>query len=133
MTKKIVVNGTFDILHRGHITLLNYAKSLGDYLLVCIDTDARVHSLKGPDRPINKFEDRKFMLENLKSVDCVQGFESELALENILENYQPDAMVKGSDYQGKRIVGSQFCKDIIFIDIVNGYSTTKFIQRITNR
>lgn len=130
---KIVVNGTFDIVHRGHIELLNYAKSLGSYLLVCIDTDSRVKELKGNTRPINVQNDRKFLLENLKSVDEVLFFDSAEGLESILENYKPDIMVKGSDYRGKPIVGSQHCKEIVFVDLVNGYSTTNVIQRITNR
>lgn len=133
MTKRIVVNGTFDILHRGHIELLNYAKSLGDWLLVCIDSDERVKELKGPTRPINNEADRKFMLQNLKAVDYVLTFDSAEKLEEILEIYHADVMVKGSDYRDKPIVGSQFCKEIIFVDIVNGYSTTNIIQSITNR
>jgi D-beta-D-heptose 7-phosphate kinase/D-beta-D-heptose 1-phosphate adenosyltransferase len=130
---KIVVNGTFDIVHRGHIELLNFAKSLGTHLLVCIDTDLRVRELKGNKRPINNQNDRKFLLSNLKSVDDVLFFNSAEELENILKDYKADIMVKGSDYLGKSIVGSQYCKEIIFIDIVNGYSTTNIIRRITDR
>lgn len=130
---KIVVNGTFDIVHRGHIQLLNFAKSLGNTLLVCIDTDRRVKELKGPSRPVNNQNDRKFLLENLKSVNQVMLFDSADELEQILCNYQPDVMVKGSDYKDKPIVGSQYCKQIIFIDLLDDYSTTKTIQRIINR
>jgi D-beta-D-heptose 7-phosphate kinase/D-beta-D-heptose 1-phosphate adenosyltransferase len=133
MTRRIVVNGTFDILHRGHIELLNYAKSLGDYLLVLIDSDERVKELKGPERPINTVADRKFMLLNLKAVDYVMSFNSAEHLEEMLEIYHADVMVKGSDYRDKPIVGAQFCKEIVFVDIVNEYSTTNIIQRITNR
>lgn len=131
--KKIVVNGTFDIVHRGHIELLNYAKQLGDYLLVCIDSDSRVSQLKGPTRPINQFEDRKFLLQNLRVVDEVLEFDSEESLCNILNEYQPDIMVKGSDYRDKPIVGSQYCPKIIFYDLVNGYSTSQLIQSIIDR
>jgi rfaE bifunctional protein nucleotidyltransferase chain/domain len=133
MTQRIVVNGTFDILHRGHIELLNYAKSLGDYLLVLIDSDERVKSLKGNTRPINSINDRKFMLNNLKAVDYVMSFNSDKHLEEMLEIYHADIMVKGSDYRDKPIVGARFCKEIIFVDIVDGYSTTNIIQRITDR
>ena len=129
----IVVNGTFDILHRGHIEMLEYAKSLGDNLLVCIDTDNRVKELKGPERPINNQIDRAFMLRSLRCVDEVWTFGSEEELEFILENYKPDIMVKGSDYRGKPIVGSHLCKEIKFYELVEQYSTTKIIQRITNR
>jgi rfaE bifunctional protein nucleotidyltransferase chain/domain len=131
--KRIIVNGTFDIVHRGHIEMLNYARSLGDYLVVCIDTDARVKELKGQDRPINNQYDRKFLLENLKCVDQVQLFDSEQALIDILKEYNPHIMVKGSDYQGRRIVGEDLCPTIEFFNLLDDYSTTKTIQRITNR
>lgn len=131
--KQIVVNGTFDILHRGHIELLEYAKTLGDHLLVCIDTDERVRELKGSSRPVNNQNDRKYMLESLKCVDLVATFSSEQELEQILAQYQPDIMVKGSDYQGRPIVGAELCKQIIFYERVPNYSTTQTIQRIADR
>jgi D-beta-D-heptose 7-phosphate kinase/D-beta-D-heptose 1-phosphate adenosyltransferase len=130
---RIVVNGTFDILHRGHIEMLEYAKSLGDHLLVCIDTDTRVKQLKGQHRPINNQADRAYMLQSLKCVDAVWTFADEGELEYILETYQPDIMVKGSDYEHKRIVGEHLCKEIKFYELVPDYSTTKLIQRITDR
>ena len=129
---KIFVNGTFDILHRGHIEMLEYAKSLGDWLLVCIDTDRRVKELKGKSRPINNQYDRQFMLQSLQAVDAVRFFDSADELEEICKIYQPDIMVKGSDYNGKTIVGSQYCKEIKFYDRTE-HSTTGLIQRITNR
>jgi D-beta-D-heptose 7-phosphate kinase/D-beta-D-heptose 1-phosphate adenosyltransferase len=130
---KIIVNGTFDILHRGHIELLEYAKGLGEFLLVCIDTDRRVKELKGENRPINNQADRAFMLQGLKCVDAVWTFDSEEDLERICEMYQPNVMVKGKDYEGKRIVGAKHCKEIKFVELVDGYSTTNIIQRITDR
>ncbi len=130
---KIIVNGTFDIVHRGHIELLNYAKGLGDWLLVCIDTDRRVKELKGETRPINNQYDRQFMLQNLQAVDAVRFFDSAEELEEICKAYEPDIMVKGSDYKDKPIVGSQYCKEIKFVDLVNGYSTTNTIKNIINR
>lgn len=131
--KRIIVNGTFDIVHRGHIEMLNYARSLGDYLVVCIDTDARVQELKGLDRPINNQYDRKFLLENLKCVDQVWLFDSEDALRDLLKEYKPHVMVKGSDYQDRPIVGQELCPKIEFFNLLDDYSTTKTIQRITNR
>ena len=130
---KIIVNGTFDILHRGHIELLEYAKGLGEFLLVCIDTDRRVKELKGESRPVNSQRDRAFMLQGLKCVDAVWTFDSEEDLERICQMYQPNVMVKGSDYEGKRIVGAEHCKEIKFVKLVDGYSTTNIIQSITNR
>lgn len=129
---KIFVNGTFDILHRGHIEMLNHAKSLGSFLLVAIDTDDRVKELKGPDRPINNQADRAFILQNLKSVDAVWYFDSEQDLERVIKLYQPDIMVKGSDYRDKRIVGAEYCKEIKFYEHT-GHSTTGFIQHIVDR
>jgi D-beta-D-heptose 7-phosphate kinase/D-beta-D-heptose 1-phosphate adenosyltransferase len=129
----IVVNGTFDILHRGHIEMLEYAKELGGHLLVCIDTDSRVTELKGPTRPINNQQDRAFMLQSLRCVDAVWFFSDEEELEEIFTMYKPDIMVKGSDYKGKPIVGAHLCKEIKFYDLVNNYSTTNIIQRITDR
>lgn len=130
--KKIFVNGTFDILHRGHLDLLRYARSLGNHLLVAIDSDVRVKELKGSERPINNQDDRKFMIESLRWVDSCQIFDSAEELEYIIKLYAPDIMVKGSDYKGKRIVGAQYCKEIDFYDHT-GHSTTRLIQRIANR
>ena len=130
--KIIFVNGTFDILHPGHVQLLNYARSLGDSLIVAIDSDQRVRKLKGKDRPINSEDDRKFMLENLCSVDSVWLFDSDQELEDICRLYNP-VMVKGSDYKGKHIVGQQYCKEIVFYDRIEPYSTTRTIQDISSR
>ncbi len=92
--KTIFVNGTFDILHPGHVQLLNYARSLGDSLIVAIDSDRRVRELKGDGRPINSEDDRKLMLESLRSVDTVWFFDSDQELEDICRLYNP-IMVKG--------------------------------------
>jgi D-beta-D-heptose 7-phosphate kinase/D-beta-D-heptose 1-phosphate adenosyltransferase len=130
--KTIFVNGTFDILHPGHVQLLNYARSLGDSLIVAIDSDRRVRELKGNDRPINSEDNRKFMLENLRSVDAVQFFDSDQELEDICRLYNP-IMVKGSDYRGRTIIGQQYCKEIVFYDRIEPYSTTRAIQDISSR
>jgi D-beta-D-heptose 7-phosphate kinase/D-beta-D-heptose 1-phosphate adenosyltransferase len=129
----VVVNGTFDIVHTGHIKLLNTARSMGDYLLVCIDSDRRVKELKGSARPINTEYERKGLLSNLKAVDQVEVFDSDEELEEILKYYQPDIMLKGSDYRDKPIVGARYCKSIEFFDRIDEYSTTKKIQDIINR
>jgi len=131
--KKIVVNGTFDILHLGHLALLNYAKSLGDYLLVLIDSDVRVKELKGSNRPINNQLERKEFLINLKSVDQVEVFNNQEELELLLSQYQADIMVKGGDHKTGRGTGKRFCKEVIYFDRINGYSTTEKIQDIINR
>lgn len=130
--KIIFVNGTFDILHPGHVQLLNYARSLGDSLIVAIDSDQRVRELKGDTRPINSEDDRKLMLESLRSVDTVWIFNSDQELEDICRLYNP-VMVKGSDYRGCTIIGQQYCKEIVFYDRIEPYSTTRAIQDISSR
>jgi rfaE bifunctional protein nucleotidyltransferase chain/domain len=129
---KVMVNGTFDILHRGHLEMLQYAGDMGS-LLVCIDTDRRVKELKGETRPINNQEDRKFMLECLKFVDWVKLFDSKEELIEIMKLYQPDVYVKGSDWKGHSSVAEQYCKQVIYYDRVGDYSTTNIIQHISNR
>lgn len=129
---KVMVNGTFDILHRGHLEMLQYAGNMGS-LLVCIDTDRRVKELKGETRPINNQEDRKFMLECLKFVDWVKLFDSKEELIEIMKLYQPDVYVKGSDWKGHSSVAQQYCKQVIYYDRVGDYSTTNIIQHISNR
>lgn len=131
---RVMVNGTFDILHRGHLELLNFAKSKGDYLLVAIDTDRRVTQLKGVTRPIHKQEDRKFHLECLKAVDSVVLFDTKEQLVAIMQSFKPDVYVKGSDWKSdKGSTAEQYCEQVIYYDRVGDYSTTKTIQDITNR
>jgi rfaE bifunctional protein nucleotidyltransferase chain/domain len=131
--KFIIVNGTFDILHLGHIRLLEYARSLGSYVLVLIDSDHRVQSLKGLTRPINNQDERAEMLRALKSVDEVKIFGSDQELRDLIKEYDPDIMVKGSDYRNRPIIGSEYCKEIKFYEYMEGYSTTEKISSIINR
>ena len=128
--KKVVVNGTFDVIHPGHLALLNYAKSLGDFLIVAIDSDSRVSELKGPQRPINPQDERKLLLENLKAVDQVVVFNSSSELVDIVK--QCAIMVKGSDYRGRSVIGEANCQ-VIYFERINEYSSTKKIQDIINR
>ncbi len=129
-----MVNGTFDVLHPGHIALLNTARSYGDYLIVAIDTDRRVKELKGEQRPINNQYDRRIMLANLKAVDIVEFFDSKEELIKLMELYKPEVYVKGSDWKhDKGSTAEQYCKQVIYYDRVGNYSTTKTIQDITNR
>ena len=129
--KRIVVNGTFDILHSGHLALLNHARSLGDYLVVAIDSDRRVQELKGPSRPVNTQAERQELLENLRAVDEVKIFDSDQELVDIVKDCA--IMVKGSDYKGKPIVGENDIAQIIFFNRIDGFSTTEKIQHIANR
>ncbi len=131
---RVMVNGTVDILHRGHLDLLRFARQRGDQLLVAIDTDRRVSELKGPSRPINTQDDRKLMLSSLRDVDIVMLFDSTEELINIMKEYKPDVYVKGSDWKhDKGSTAGQYCKQVIYYDRVGDYSTTNTIQRISNR
>ena len=129
MSKKVFVNGTFDLLHRGHLELLNYAKSLG-YVIVGIDTDECIKGKKGPTRPIHNQEERKFHLENLKSVDEVIFFSSEPEFEGLIKSLQPDIIIVGSDWKEKSTIKSYYDGELIFFDSIEEYSTTKTIQKI---
>ena len=133
MSKSVFVNGTFDILHLGHLALLNYAKSLGDKLFVAIDSDERVRQLKGPIRPIYDAYQRKVMLLNLKAVDEVEIFSSDEELEMWIKQISPSIMVVGSDWRNKTVIGSQFAKRLEFFERIDEYSSTKTIQDIINR
>ena len=130
--KKVFVNGTFDLLHRGHLELLNYAKSLG-YVYVGIDTDDCVKGKKGPTRPIHNQEERKFLLENLKSVDDVIFFSSEPEFEGLIKSLQPDIIIVGSDWKEKSTIKSYYDGELIFFDRREDYSTTKTLRRIDKR
>ena len=97
--KRIVfTNGCFDILHRGHITYLNRAKALGDYLVVAVNSDSSVQRLKGEDRPINSLEDRTEVLAALSSVDYIVPFDADTP-EGLIRLLRPDIYVKGGDYR----------------------------------
>jgi D-beta-D-heptose 7-phosphate kinase/D-beta-D-heptose 1-phosphate adenosyltransferase len=131
--KKVFVNGTFDVLHRGHLELFNYAKSCGDFLYVAIDSDSRVKEKKGSNRPINNQVDRKFFLENLKTIDRVLLFSTDEELTNLVKIINPDIMIVGSDWKGKKVIGSEYAKKLIFFDRVGNYATTRILEHIINR
>jgi rfaE bifunctional protein nucleotidyltransferase chain/domain len=129
----VFVNGTFDILHPGHIALLRYAASLGTRLFVAIDSDDRVRLLKGSKRPVNNMEVRRCMLESVRWVDEVIIFETDEDLDSLVMKIRPIHMVVGSDYKDKEVIGSRWAKQLHFFDRIDGYSTTKTIQSINSR
>ena len=124
---KIWVNGTFDVLHVGHIKLLEYASRFGN-VRVGIDRDDRVKILKGENRPFNSWEDRAEMMNSIKYVDSVVGFSTDEELISEIEKWQPKIMVIGSDYRNKKIIGSDLVDIILFYDKIENYSTTKILE-----
>lgn len=131
--KKVVfTNGCFDILHVGHVKYLQIAKSFGDILIVGLNSDESVSRLKGPTRPVNIAEDRAYILAALEAVDFVVPF-SEDTPHNLIKMIKPDVLVKGGDYEGKAIVGTEFAGELKLVDFVDGKSTTKTIQKIQGK
>ncbi|MEA3307276.1 MAG: D-glycero-beta-D-manno-heptose 1-phosphate adenylyltransferase [Elusimicrobiota bacterium] len=128
--KKVVfTNGCFDIIHSGHISLLEKAKTLGDTLIVGLNSDSSVKKLKGNNRPVNKEKDRAIVLSAMKMVDKVIIFKEDTPRE-ILEFIKPDILVKGADYKRSKIVGSEFAKKTVRIKLVKGQSTTGTIKKM---
>tara|TARA_R100001594_G_C3878807_1_gene225385 strand:+ start:181 stop:570 length:390 start_codon:yes stop_codon:yes gene_type:complete len=127
--KKIFTNGCFDVLHRGHLELFQYAKSMG-YLYVGVDSDEKVKLDKGKNRPYNKLEDRIKMLESLRFVDEVRTFNDTQGLENLIKEISPDILIIGSDWRGKKVVGAHYAKELQFFERIDGYSTTNILEYI---
>ena len=130
-SKCVLVNGAFDILHCGHIDLLNYAKTLAPYLVVALDTDKRIKKSKGEDRPFNNQKTRSIIMANLKPVDEVVLFDSDKELIDIIK--RTDIRIIGSDWKNKPIVGEKYCKKLLFYDRINDESTTKTIKNYIDR
>ena len=124
---KVWVNGTFDVLHVGHVRLLEYASQFGT-LRVGIDTDKRVKELKGEDRPFNNQEDRKKMLESIKFVNEVVFFDTREELIESEKDYSPDVIVVGDDYNGEIVFGSEHAKKLVFFEKIPKYSSTKILN-----
>ena len=131
--KKIVfTNGCFDLLHIGHVRYLEQAKSLGDILIVGINTDASVQVLKGPTRPIQNENDRAEILASLKSVDHTVLFGEQTPI-NLIKTVKPDILVKGGDWKKEQIVGWDFVESyggsVQSLQFVDGKSTTNIITK----
>jgi len=126
-------NGCFDILHRGHIELFKYAKSLGDHLIVGVDSDKRVKDSKGANRPINSLKDRIEILKSIKYIDEVVSFSSDKELDTEILLSKAEIMVVGSDYENKKVIGSRHAKELKFYRKIDGYSTTEILENSTGR
>lgn len=121
------VNGCFDVLHIGHIELFKWAKSQGDYLIVGIDSDKRVKSLKGDGRPFNNQNDRCQMLKSIRYVDDVIIFSSEEELRKNIVKHNIHTMVVGDEYKDKEVIGSENAKEVVFFPKIPNYSTTNIL------
>jgi D-beta-D-heptose 7-phosphate kinase/D-beta-D-heptose 1-phosphate adenosyltransferase len=124
----VFTNGCFDLLHVGHVRLLQFARELGDFLVVGLNSDASVSRLK-PGRPLVPERERKEILRALRCVDNVVIFNEDTP-EQLIKDLKPDILVKGSDWQGKQIAGSQYVKQVVFFPVVPNLSTTSIVDRI---
>lgn len=124
----VFTNGCFDLLHEGHLHLLNESKKLGDILIVAVNDDASVHRLKGTSRPVDSLETRMKNLAELEAVDYVISFSEDTPL-SLIELIQPDILVKGGDYKKEDIVGNQIAQKTVIISLLDGFSTTTKIEK----
>ena len=130
MENKIVwCNGTFDILHPGHIELFKVGASLGNKLIVATDTDEKIRKDKGASKPVNNLCDRISLLQAIKYIDEVLYFNTREELEGLIKLYRPDILLLGDDWQGGDVVGIEHAKGVRFLPRLN-YSTTDIIKRI---
>ncbi len=129
--KIVFTNGCFDILHLGHVKYLQKARVLGDKLIVGVNANESVSRLKGSSRPVNDEYDRAYLLASLEVVDYVVVFSEDTPYE-LIKKVQPDTLVKGADYEGKEVVGSDIAQEVKLIEFVEGKSTTSIIERMQN-
>lgn len=128
--KKIVfTNGCFDILHSGHVRIIEFAKSQGDLLVLGLNSDASVKRLKGPSRPVNKQNDRAIVVSALAAVDGVVLFKEDTPL-NLIKIIKPDILVKGADYTTDNVVGREYAGKVVLCPLVKGKSTTNIIKKV---
>ena len=128
--KKIVfTNGCFDLLHAGHVRYLETAKSFGDMLILGLNSDRSVTTLKGEGRPINTQLDRAYILAALEAVDYVVIFDEDTPYD-LIKAIKPHVLVKGGDYEGQHVVGQDIADELKLVQFVDGKSTTKTIEKI---
>ena len=130
--KIIWCNGTFDMLHPGHIQLFKVARSLGDRVIVATDTDEKIKKDKGFDRPVNDLCHRVAMLEAVKYIDVVHTFGDRAELEGLIQMYNPDILLLGDDWRYGDVVGREYAKEVRFLPRVGGYASSKTIKKIQN-
>lgn len=128
---KIWVNGSFDVLHIGHIKLLEYAATLGT-VRVGIDSDDRVREKKGEGRPYNGIKDRMEFISSIRFVDSVVSFDSDNTLIDRIKEWEPDILVIGDDYRYHRIIGVEYVPKVMFFEKIEGISSTKILNYANN-
>jgi D-beta-D-heptose 7-phosphate kinase/D-beta-D-heptose 1-phosphate adenosyltransferase len=126
---RIWINGCFDVLHYGHFRMIEYAASLGEMLVIGIDSDERVKKMKGENRPFHTETQRKFNLMQIKGVSNVVIFDNDETLRSQIELYKPNIFVIGSDYVNKPIIGGNHADEIRFFDRIKDFSTTKILEK----
>ena len=126
---KVWVNGTFDVLHIGHIRLLEFANSFGE-VRVGLDEDIRVQEKKGKNRPINPIEKRVEFISSIRYVKSVVSFNSDEELRQRINEYGADIIVIGDDYKDKLVIGSELVEEVIFFPKIEGYSTSKLLNDV---
>ncbi|MHC4293398.1 MAG: D-glycero-beta-D-manno-heptose 1-phosphate adenylyltransferase [Planctomycetota bacterium] len=131
--KIVFTNGCFDVVHRGHIEFLNFCKQQGDVLVVGLNSDSSVKTIKGPERPINNQHDRASVLAAMESVDYITVFEESEPL-SLIQSVKPDILVKGQDWQEKGVVGREFVESyggkVVLAPLVEGKSSTSIIENL---
>jgi D-beta-D-heptose 7-phosphate kinase/D-beta-D-heptose 1-phosphate adenosyltransferase len=128
--KRIVfTNGCFDLLHAGHVKYLETAKDFGDVLIIGLNSDRSVTELKGTNRPINTELDRAYLLSALDAVDYVVVFDEDTPY-NLIKSIKPNTLVKGGDYEGKKIIGQEIVDELKLVDFLDGKSTSQTIKKI---
>lgn len=132
----VFTNGVFDILHAGHVRCLEAAKSLGDILIVGMNSDESVRRLKGPSRPINPFADRAEMIRAMRAVDAVIEFEEDNPT-LLIKHLKPEVHVKGGDYSAEELPETPLVRsyggEVVIIPLLAGRSTTKLIDELKDR
>src|SRR5476651_917782 len=136
MERLVFTNGCFDILHPGHIDLLERARGLGEKLVVGINSDRSVRAIKGAGRPLQGQEARKTVLLGLRAVDEVLIFD-ELTPENLIKKVKPDILVKGGDWKENEIIGADFVKanggKVFSLPLIEGFSTTEIVDGLNEK
>lgn len=125
----VFTNGCFDLIHPGHVKVLEFSKSQGDVLVVGLNSDDSVRRLKGAGRPIQDQFSRAVVLAAMEAVDWVTLFDEDTP-EKLVDLVRPDVLVKGADWKGRKVAGSEFAGRVVFCPFVEGHSTSSLVRRI---